>query len=84
MVAMSVDNYLQLTLREEHAARTATSAEARRWHEELAIAYEISCLVGKHSTFGHAHSQAEQRNPLHQAGVDQRRRGERVRKHEHS
>jgi hypothetical protein len=38
--------YLRLTLQEEDAARNATSVEARRRHEELAIAYEMRCLLG--------------------------------------
>jgi hypothetical protein len=44
MVAASEANYLRLTLQEEDAARHSASAEARKRHEELAIAYEIRLL----------------------------------------
>jgi hypothetical protein len=44
-VAVEVD-YLRLTLQEEAAARRSTSSEARKRHEELAIAYEMRCLLG--------------------------------------
>ena len=39
-------NYLRLTLEAEGEARNSTSAEARKRHEELAIAYEMRCLLG--------------------------------------
>jgi hypothetical protein len=42
--------YLRLTLMEEDAARNSTSAEARKRHEELAVAYEMRCLLGAHSS----------------------------------
>lgn len=38
-------DYLRLTLKEQNAARNSSSAEARMRHEELAIAYEIRCLL---------------------------------------
>jgi hypothetical protein len=46
MVSNERAYYLHLTLREQNAARKSTSAEARKRHEELAIAYEIRCLLG--------------------------------------
>jgi hypothetical protein len=44
MIATSA-NYLELTLEERNAARNSTSAIARQHHQELAIAYEIRCLL---------------------------------------
>lgn len=38
-------HYLQLTLWEQKAARNSPSSEARMRHEELAIAYEMRCLM---------------------------------------
>jgi collagenase-like PrtC family protease len=38
-------SYLELSLQEKHAAREATSVEAREHHEKLAIAYEVRCLL---------------------------------------
>jgi hypothetical protein len=43
--------YLRLTLREQNAARKSTSAEERKRHEELAIAYEIRCLLNASRNF---------------------------------
>jgi hypothetical protein len=40
----SEPDFLQLALDEEHAARNSPSAEARKRHEALAIAFEIRCL----------------------------------------
>ncbi|HYX46852.1 MAG TPA: hypothetical protein VE820_08540 [Sphingomicrobium sp.] len=38
--------YLQRALEEHDAARKSTVAAARRRHEQLAIAYELRCLLG--------------------------------------
>jgi len=38
-------HYLELTLEERNAARNSTTLKAREYHEELAIAYEIRCLL---------------------------------------
>jgi len=38
-------NYLWLTLEQENAARSAMSIPERKRHEELAIAYEMRCLL---------------------------------------
>jgi len=45
MITSERADYLRLTLKEQDAARSSTSAEERKRHEELAIAYEISCLL---------------------------------------
>ena len=49
MVAATEANYLRLTLQHEDAARNSTSAEARKRHEALAIAYEMRCLLHRDS-----------------------------------
>lgn len=38
-------HYLRQTLSEQDAARNSPTAELRREHEELAIAYELLCLM---------------------------------------
>jgi len=38
-------SYLELALGEADAARRSTSAAARQYHEELAITYEMRCLL---------------------------------------
>ena len=45
MTANRRAQYLSLALREQHAARISTSADARERHEELAILYEMRCLL---------------------------------------
>jgi hypothetical protein len=60
MDATNAPNYLMLALQEEDAARNSTSAEARKRHEELAIAYEICCLLG---TDSHVSKSLEQIEP---------------------
>jgi hypothetical protein len=45
MTANQRAQYLRLALQEEHAARNSTSADARERHEELAILYEMRCLL---------------------------------------
>ena len=49
MVAVESANYLELTLEERDAARHSTSIKAREYHQELAIAYEIRCLLAPRS-----------------------------------
>lgn len=44
-------DYLELTLQEQKAARSSISDDARKRHEELAIAYEMLCLRGTDSSF---------------------------------
>jgi hypothetical protein len=50
MVADERAQYLELTLKERNAARNSNSIKARERHEELAIAYEILCLLDRRST----------------------------------
>lgn len=42
--------YLRRTLQEQTLARNSTTTEARRHHEDLAIAYELRCLSGVRKT----------------------------------
>lgn len=44
-------HYLQLTLWEQKAARNSVSADERKRHEELAITYEMRCLLKADSNF---------------------------------
>lgn len=41
--------YLRRSLQEQLAARNSASAEARKQHEDLAIAYEMRCLLAESS-----------------------------------
>ncbi len=50
MIRHEPTDYLHLTLKEHDAARHSTSIEERLRHEELAIAYEMRCLLERPSS----------------------------------